>query len=447
VAIGDLNGDSRNDLVVTNGGNWPASYIGVFLQNEAGLLNTVVVYGSYDIPEPAVIGDVSGDGRPDTIVAHGGWDALGVYVQNVDGTLLAEELYGLPYASHYNPHGLAVADINSDGKNDVVIADYNNGLVKLYGTHGREYTLSLESSNGGTTEPSPGVYPFDPGTEVSVTAYPQRGHRFVGWTGDEQGTANPLTIVMDSHKSIKANFAKQYALDLRAENGGTTDPPPDIYPYNAGSKVVIIALAGPEFRFVRWTGCVTTTDNPVTLTMNSDKVLTAHFIHQYRLMLSAEGGGTTNPRPGSYTYDNGTAVRIAAVPDEHYQFFGWCGSLSGSTNPAVVIMDSDKSIEALFRRAIYPPLNFSGVKMLNRSLSQAEYVNVLSWQANPLNSDIVKYRVYLLAGGRRSLLAEQSADTFRYNHRKVEREKSCEYWLVAVDKDYREGEPARTTVQ
>jgi hypothetical protein len=181
--------------------------------------------------------------------------------------------------------------------------------------------------------------------------------------------------------------------------------------------------------------------------MNSDKVITAHFIHRYRLTLSAGSGGTTNPRPGSYTYDDGTAVRIAAVPDEHYQFLSWSGSLSGSTNPAVVIMDSDKSIEALFQRALYPPLNFSGVKMLNRSLSQAEYVNVLSWQANPLNGDIEKYRVYLLVAGRRSLLAELSADTLRYNHRKVEREKSYEYWLVAVDKDYREGEPARATVQ
>ena len=78
------------------------------------------------------IADVTGDGRKDVIVLHGGWDAMGVYEQLPDGTLRKEELYGIPYASHYNPHGLAVGDINGDGQNDVVIADYNYGLVVLY---------------------------------------------------------------------------------------------------------------------------------------------------------------------------------------------------------------------------------------------------------------------------------------------------------------------------
>jgi hypothetical protein len=110
-------------------------------------------------------------------------------------------------------------------------------------------------------------------------------------------------------------------------------------------------------------------------------------------------------------------------------------------------MDSEKSIEARFQGTLYAPLNFRGVKTLNRSLSQAEYINVLNWQANPLNGDIEKYRVYLLDGGARSLLAELSADTYQYSHRKVERMKSYVYWLVAVDQEYREGEPASATVR
>ena len=132
VAVGDVDGDGLKDIVVTYGGNKPASRIGLFLQNKEGKLNPAVSYLSYDIPEPVAIADVNNDGQEDIIVGHGGWIKLGVYLQGPDRTLLPEELYEIPYASHYNPHGLAVADINGDGSKDVVIADYNHGLVVLY---------------------------------------------------------------------------------------------------------------------------------------------------------------------------------------------------------------------------------------------------------------------------------------------------------------------------
>jgi hypothetical protein len=130
VAVGDVNGDTWQDVVVTYGGNRPDSKIGVFLQNSSGTLEPAVSYDSYDIPEPAEIGDVNGDGRQDIITAHGGWKALGVYVQYTDGSLMPEQLYPLPYASHYNPHGMAIGDINGDGHNDVVLTGF--GLVVLY---------------------------------------------------------------------------------------------------------------------------------------------------------------------------------------------------------------------------------------------------------------------------------------------------------------------------
>ena len=130
IDTGDVTGDGRADVVATSGGNRPASVVQVFAQAVGGLA-APRTYASYDIPEPAVVADVDGDGRKDVVVAHGGWNRIGVYRQSPDGTLADEALYAVPYASHYDPRGLAVGDLDGNGRPDLALADYNSGLVVL----------------------------------------------------------------------------------------------------------------------------------------------------------------------------------------------------------------------------------------------------------------------------------------------------------------------------
>ena len=132
MAIGDINNDALNDIAVTYGGNRPFSQIGVFLHFDSGTMDPVTRYDAYDCPEPKEIADIDKDGRKDVIVAHGGWEALGVFLQNTSGSLDPERLFYIPVASHYTPQGLAIGDVNNDGYDDVVIADYNNGVIILY---------------------------------------------------------------------------------------------------------------------------------------------------------------------------------------------------------------------------------------------------------------------------------------------------------------------------
>jgi uncharacterized repeat protein (TIGR01451 family) len=146
VAVGDVNGDGRNDIVVTYGGNQPFSKIGVFYQNVAGGLDPVVSFDSLDIPESVEIADVNRDGRADIVVLHGGWVNAGVYLQNADGTLQAEELYAIPYASHYQKQGLAIGDFNGDRVPDIAIADYNFGLVTLMHTASADTVTAVSAS-------------------------------------------------------------------------------------------------------------------------------------------------------------------------------------------------------------------------------------------------------------------------------------------------------------
>jgi len=96
---------------------------------------------------------------------------------------------------------------------------------------------------------------------------------------------------------------------------------------------------------------------------------------------------------------------------------------------------------------LFPPTNFSGEKRENRSLSQIEYINVLTWEVNPQNKFIQKYKIYLLEDGGRTLLGETDTQTFQYWHRKVEKDRVYRYELRAQDEFGRESAPAVTEVR
>lgn len=132
IAVADVTGDGRDDVVLAYGGNRPSSGIAVFVQDDAGELAFAASYAAYDIPEPVEIADVNLDGLNDVLVLHGGWTSMGVFLQGADGTLAPYALYDVPYASHYGPQGLEVGNINGDCLPDVAIADYSHGLVVLY---------------------------------------------------------------------------------------------------------------------------------------------------------------------------------------------------------------------------------------------------------------------------------------------------------------------------
>ncbi|HEV3402263.1 MAG TPA: FG-GAP-like repeat-containing protein, partial [Acidimicrobiales bacterium] len=134
IAVGDLNGDGRNDVALSIGGSRPESRINVFRQTAQGTLGAPVVYPSWDTPEPVEVGDINLDGRADLVVVHGGgltWGNVGHYVQGSDGTLGQEWLERVPYATHYDAKGLDLGDVDGDRVSDIVYADYNNGLVVL----------------------------------------------------------------------------------------------------------------------------------------------------------------------------------------------------------------------------------------------------------------------------------------------------------------------------
>ncbi|UCH95836.1 MAG: VCBS repeat-containing protein [Candidatus Aminicenantes bacterium] len=152
LAIGNLNGDTLNDVVVSYGGNKPSSFVSVLTQNFGGTLDAAVPYPVYDIPGHILAGDANRDGWDDVIVLHNGWTLFGLLLQNtVTDILDNEELYGIPYASWYK--GLNFGDINSDGYADVLASggyyliisygwDQTPGLIVKYPADGSSYNVN-----------------------------------------------------------------------------------------------------------------------------------------------------------------------------------------------------------------------------------------------------------------------------------------------------------------
>jgi len=65
------------------------------------------------------------------------------------------------------------------------------------------------------------------------------------------------------------------------------------------------------------------------------------------------GSGSVTISPAQQTYDPGTEVNLTANPAIGWTFQGWSGNLSGSTNPATIIMDDNKTVTATFTEDHY----------------------------------------------------------------------------------------------
>ncbi len=163
---------------------------------------------------------------------------------------------------------------------------------------------------------------------------------------------NAKKTLTNVESAIFTPLVSYFNLTIAGSIGGTTDPSPGTHIYSQGTELTVEAIPDTGYRFKNWTGDVPSgheMDNPLTITMDSDKSITANFIRQYTLTISAGTGGTTEPSPGTYTHDSGTQVSIKATANSGYQFTGWSGSATGSTNPLTITIDANKSITANFK--------------------------------------------------------------------------------------------------
>ena len=233
--------------------------------------------------------------------------------------------------------------ITMDG-NKTITATFS----KIQGTM---YTLTVNTVGQGSVTPNGGTY--EAGTPVTLTASPASGWQFDGWSGDASGSNNPLTITMDGNKTITATFSKiqgtMYTLTVNTVGQGSVTPNGGTY--EAGTPVTLTASPASGWQFDGWSGDASGSDNPITITMDGDKTITATFDEipiMYTLTTDTDGFGSIELDPPGGVYPEGTHVTLTAIPADGWQFDGWVGDASGSDNPITIIMDRNKTVIALF---------------------------------------------------------------------------------------------------
>ncbi|GEM_PF-752964 len=143
-----------------------------------------------------------------------------------------------------------------------------------------------------------------------------------------------------------------YLLSANTTGSGSVSLNPPGGVYNSGTVVTVTASPAAGFQFSGWSGHLTGSTNPATITMNANKSVTATFTavspSQFMLTTSTAGSGSVSLNPPGGVYNSGTVVTLTASPATGFQFSGWSGTLSGSTNPATISMNANKSVAATF---------------------------------------------------------------------------------------------------
>jgi hypothetical protein len=209
---------------------------------------------------------------------------------------------------------------------------------------------------------------YELGDVVTMLATVPDGYQFLGWYLDGQDgdtetiEDNPAVITM--YRSRKATALVQplmrtLTLSASGDGTGTTTTSPTgqvidnelVSHYSNTTEVELRAEPNDGSVFAGWSGVVPAgdeLDNPITVVMDRDRVITARFEIGVTLDVATSGLGAVEVEPNQAVYAAGAEVTLTPIPAEGQKFAGWSGGATGSDSPLVLTIEDDTSITARF---------------------------------------------------------------------------------------------------
>jgi uncharacterized repeat protein (TIGR02543 family) len=223
--------------------------------------------------------------------------------------------------------------------NDGTINNTAGTIIDIYG---------LIVGAGGVTSPGSLV-------SLSFTAQAASGTTTIGLydVGVTNDTAYVPITVTNGTVTLR-----EFTLTITLDGSGSVTKNPNQATYAYGTVVQLTAVANSGWMFSSWTGNLSGSTNPTSITMTGNKSVTAHFTaNQYTLTITTTGSGSVTKNPNQATYTFGTVVILTAVPGTGWAFSTWTGDLTGNQNPKTITMNGNKAVTAVFVDAMAPQIS------------------------------------------------------------------------------------------
>ena len=243
---------------------------------------------------------------------------------------------------------------NGSSDNPVTVTLNSNTSITANFEQIPVYSISVSAEEGGSVSSEGGDY--SEGTQVSITATPDEGYEFSGWSDGNTEATRVITASEDL--TLTATFTEleySYQLTVSAGEGGSVSS--EGGEYNEGTEVTITATPDEGYRFTGWSDG--NTEDSITITITEDTSIEANFekliVYPFKLNISDSDLGTYNveilsggqdPLTGGY-YDN-TELRLVAQPNQNANFCGWGADVESEENEIFIVINNNTTINLCF---------------------------------------------------------------------------------------------------